>query len=95
LGGIAARKDLDRDVIDKVDRLIRKSLEYSFNSYPQISPYIKEHAQAMEEHVMRQHIELYVNDHSIDLGEQGKKAIEQLYKVYQSQNNLTTTAAIF
>jgi len=95
LGGIAARKDLDRDVIDKVDRLIRKSVEYSFNSYPQISPYIKEHAQAMEEHVMRQHIELYVNDHSIDLGEQGKKAIEQLYKVYQSQNNLTTTAVIF
>jgi 1,4-dihydroxy-6-naphthoate synthase len=95
LGGIAAKKDLPREVIDKVDRLIKKSVEYSFKSYPEISSYIKEHAQAMEESVMRQHIELYVNDHSIDLGEQGKLAIEQLFNVYKAQNNLTTNETIF
>jgi 1,4-dihydroxy-6-naphthoate synthase len=95
LGGIAAKKDLSREIIEKVDRLIRESVKFSFNSYPHISSYIKEHSQAMEENVMRQHIELYVNEHSIDLGEQGKMAIEQLFRVYQSQNNIITREAIF
>jgi 1,4-dihydroxy-6-naphthoate synthase len=95
LGGIAAKKELGSDIIEKVQRLIRKSVELSFQSYPQIAPYIKEHAQAMDEQVMRQHIELYVNDHSIDLGEQGKNAVEQLYKVYRTQNDLTTQEALF
>jgi 1,4-dihydroxy-6-naphthoate synthase len=95
LGGIAAKRELSIEIIKKVDRLIKKSVEFSFKSYPQISSYIKDHAQAMEENVMRQHIELYVNDYSIDLGEKGKKAIEQLFKVYQSQNNMTTQETIF
>jgi len=85
LGCIAAKRSLAIDVQQKVDRLIRKSLEYSFKSYPQISQYVKDHAQAMEEDVMRKHIELYVNDFSTDLKEEGKKAINQLYKVYQQQ----------
>ena len=85
LGCIAAKRSLGIDVQQKIDRLIRKSLEYSFQSYPQISQYVKDHAQAMEEDVMRKHIELYVNDFSIDLKEEGKKAINQLYNVYQQQ----------
>jgi 1,4-dihydroxy-6-naphthoate synthase len=85
LGCIATKRSLGTDVRQKVDRLIRKSLEYSFKSYPQISQYVKDHAQAMEEDVMRKHIELYVNDFSIDLKEEGKKAINQLYNVYQQQ----------
>ena len=85
LGCIAAKRSLGIDVQQKIDRLIRKSLEYSFKSYPQISQYVKDHAQAMEEDVMRKHIELYVNDFSTDLKEEGKKAINQLYNVYQQQ----------
>ncbi len=83
LGCIAANKRLPADVQAKVDRLIRKSLQYSFSHYPQISAYVKLHAQAMEEEVMRQHIELYVNNYSMDLGPEGKKAVEQFYKVYR------------
>ena len=88
LGCIAAKKNLGTEVLKKVDRLIRKSVEYSFQNYPLVSSYIKEHAQAMEEEVMRKHIELYVNDFSLDLKEAGKKAIEQLYRVYQQQKEL-------
>ncbi len=88
LGCIAAKKNLGTKVLKQVDRLIRKSLEYSFQNYPQVSSYVKEHAQAMEEEVMRKHIELYVNDFSLDLKENGKKAIEQLYWVYQQQKKL-------
>lgn len=88
LGCIAAKKSLGNEVLKKADRLIRKSLEYSFQQYPRISSYVKQHAQAMEEEVMRKHIELYVNDFSIDLKQTGKKAIEQLYRVYQQQNGI-------
>jgi 1,4-dihydroxy-6-naphthoate synthase len=88
LGCIAAQKSLGTEVLKKVDSLIRKSLEHSFQNYPQVSSYVKAHAQAMEEEVMRKHIGLYVNDFSLDLKETGKKAIEQLYRVYQQQKEL-------
>ena len=87
LGCIAAKKSLGADVIKKTDELIRKSLEYSREHYPQISSYVKQHAQAMEEDVMKKHIELYVNDFSVDLNEDGRKAIEQLYSLYQKNRS--------
>lgn len=86
LGCIAMKKSLPLDVQQQVDRLIRKSLEYAFKHYPEVSPYVKQHAQAMEETVMRQHIGLYVNEYSLSLGEEGRKAIEQFYAVYNKQN---------
>jgi 1,4-dihydroxy-6-naphthoate synthase len=66
-----------------VDALIRESLVYAFNNYPSLPDYVKQHSQAMEESVMRKHIELYVNDFSLDLGEAGNKAIDLLRSVYQ------------
>ncbi|MFL9482309.1 1,4-dihydroxy-6-naphthoate synthase [Chitinophagaceae bacterium LWZ2-11] len=83
LGGIVAKRSLSIDVIKKVDRLIRKSLEYSFDHYPAVTDYVRAHAQEMSEDVMRQHIDLYVNNYSIDLGAAGKKAVEKLLEVYQ------------
>ena len=82
LGCIAMKRSIDPATRQKVDTLIRKSVEYSFQHYPQLSGYVVEHAQAMEEEVMRKHIELYVNDYSKDLGEDGKNSIKQLYSVY-------------
>ncbi len=82
LGGIAARRSLGIETIKKVNALIRKSLEFAFAAYPQITGYVKEHAQTMSEQVMRQHIDLYVNNYSLDLGKEGKKAIRELYKVF-------------
>lgn len=78
LGGIFIRKDIPEATARQVDALIAKSLQFSFANYPTLAPYVKEHAQEMDEQVMRQHIELYVNDFSLDLGEQGHKAIEVL-----------------
>ena len=82
LGCIAAKQSLGNELHQKIEMLIRKSLLHSFSSYPAIADYIKEHAQAMNEAVMRQHIELYVNDFSVDLGEEGKKAINHFAQVY-------------
>lgn len=83
LACIAAKKSLGKDLQTKISNLIRKSVEYAFSNYPQITNYTKEHAQAMDENVMRQHIELYVNNYSIDLGVDGRKAIGQLQNVFQ------------
>ncbi|WP_308199311.1 MqnA/MqnD/SBP family protein [Chitinophaga sedimenti] len=78
LGGIVVRKSLPVSVKAQIDALIRESLEYAFERYPALPPYVKEHAQEMDESVMRQHIDLYVNQFSIDLGVEGKKAVDRL-----------------
>ena len=82
LACIAAKKTIPPDVQQKINSLIRQSVEYAFTNYPIITDYTKQHAQAMDENVMRQHIELYVNNYSVDLGEDGTKAINELFRVY-------------
>ena len=88
LGGIAAKHTLGEALIETIDRLIRKSLTYSFAQYPTLSDYVTSHAQEMDEAVMRQHIELYVNNYTMELGTQGEAAVEKLYQVYQQQSGM-------
>ncbi len=84
LGGIVAKKNLERSVIEKVDALIKQSVEYAFqNTYEKLSDYVKQHSQELSEHVMREHINLYVNNYSVALGESGKKAVIKLLKIYK------------
>lgn len=82
LGGIFIRKDIPEEIKQQVDQLIHNSLQYSYKHYPALSSYVTEHAQEMDEKVMRQHIDLYVNDFSLDLGEAGKNAVNRLMSVY-------------
>ena len=70
----------------KINRLIKKSVAFAFENYPQITDYVRSHAQEMSEAVMRQHIDLYVNNFSIDLGTEGRKAIDTLLEVYLKIN---------
>jgi len=88
LGGIAVKRTVDKLIRLKIENLIRKSLEFSFTNYPLITDYVKKHSQEMSEEVMRMHIELYVNNFSRDLGIEGKKAIEKLYEIFLSLNEL-------
>jgi len=87
LGGIVAKRSLDEATSKKVDRLIRQSIEFAFSNYPQLNDYIRLHAQEMSEEVMRKHIELYVNHFSLDLGENGRAAVQYLLNVYQNNRN--------
>jgi len=82
LGGIVAKRSLDPSLVNRVDALINLAVAYSFEKYPEISTYIREHAQEMDESVMRQHIDLYVNDFSRRLGIQGEQAVRKLLEVY-------------
>jgi 1,4-dihydroxy-6-naphthoate synthase len=82
LGGIIAHKRVDSHMALRVDALIRKSVEHAFAEYPRLSEYVQQHAQEMDPKVMKQHIDLYVNDYSLWLGEDGKKAVIELCDVY-------------
>lgn len=91
LGGIAIRRDVDVDVQNKVQRLIRKSLEFAFEQPSESLSFVREHAQEMDSKVMKQHIDLYVNDYSLALGNKGREAIECMYRYMQSQGFISST----
>ncbi|QEK52492.1 1,4-dihydroxy-6-naphthoate synthase [Pedobacter aquae] len=80
LGGIVIKRSLPDEVKLKVNRLIRKSVEFAFANPKSGLDYIRSHAQEMSEEVMYKHISLYVNQYSVDLGAEGRKAIQQLFQ---------------
>ncbi|MCD8742432.1 1,4-dihydroxy-6-naphthoate synthase [Mucilaginibacter roseus] len=79
LGGIVANRNLPAEVQHKVNRVLRKSVEYAFANPKSGLEFIRQHAQEMSEEVMYKHIELYVNKYSIELGAEGKKAIKLMF----------------
>ncbi len=87
LGGIVAKRNLDVDLLKKVDSLIKQSIEFAFSNYPELTDYIRQNSQEMEEDVMRKHIDLYVNDYSINLGDDGQNAVKEFLKIYTKQNH--------
>jgi 1,4-dihydroxy-6-naphthoate synthase len=78
LGVIVARRDLGVPLLREIERAISDSVRYAFAHSEESRPYIKAHAQEMSEEVCQKHIALYVNQHSIEMGEQGEKAVETL-----------------
>jgi len=79
LGGIVANRNLPLDVQHKINRVLRRSVEFAFENPKSGLEFIRSHAQEMSEEVMYKHIELYVNKYSVDLGDEGKKAIKLLF----------------
>ncbi|HEU0264437.1 MAG TPA: 1,4-dihydroxy-6-naphthoate synthase [Geobacterales bacterium] len=80
LGGIVARRDLGRETIGEVERLVRESLVYSRRHPAEAHAYIRSHAQEMSDEVCASHIDLYVNRFSEDVGAEGEEAIEVLFE---------------
>ena len=87
LGGIVVQRNIDKKIQIEIDNLIKKSIEFAFSNYPELNDYIKLNAQEMSEDVMRKHIDLYVNNFSINLGEIGKNTVKKLLEVYQKNSN--------
>lgn len=79
LGGIVVRRSLALDVQRAVDRVLRRSVEYAFAHRDVTLPFVRAHAQAMSDEVMFKHIDLYVNEFSVSLGVEGRRAIEGLF----------------
>jgi len=86
LGGIVANRSLPLDVQHKINRVIRRSVEFAFANPKSGLEFIRSHAQEMSEEVMYKHIDLYVNQYSVELGEEGKKAIKLLFDTAIEKN---------
>lgn len=81
LGGIVVRKDLPLEIQHKMNRVMRRSVEYAFTHPADVMPFVRMHAQAMDEAVMRAHIELYVTKFTADLGPEGRRAVEAMFNL--------------
>ena len=86
LGGIVANRSLPLDVQHKINRVLRRSVEFAFSNPKSGLEYIRSHAQEMSEEVMYKHIDLYVNKYSVELGDEGKKAIKLLFDTATEKN---------
>ena len=85
LGGIVVSRKLDREIQEKINRVLRKSVEFAFANPKSGLDFIRQHAQEMSDEVMFKHIELYVNEYSIELGREGRKAISTLFDMAEEK----------
>ncbi len=85
LGGIVIKRNLPESILHKVNRIIRRSVEYAWANPVASEAFIAQHAQEMDPAVRRQHIDLYVNQYSADLGRHGRKAVSHLFKVAEEK----------
>jgi 1,4-dihydroxy-6-naphthoate synthase len=88
LGCIIARRTLGKDLIRGVEGLIRESVLHARAHPTEPAAYIREHAQEMEDDVIQQHISLYVNEWSVDLGDDGVRAVETLFRMAEEREIL-------
>jgi len=80
LGGIVVNRRLSDDVRRRVNRVMRRSVEYAFANRGASLPFVRANAQAMSDDVMYKHIDLYVNEYSVDLGQEGRRAVALLFE---------------
>jgi 1,4-dihydroxy-6-naphthoate synthase len=80
LGGIVVNRSLPDEVKHRVNRVVRRSVEYAFAHRAASLPFVREHAQELSDEVMYRHIDLYVNEYSVDLGDEGRRAVALLFE---------------
>ncbi|HEX7004473.1 MAG TPA: 1,4-dihydroxy-6-naphthoate synthase [Trueperaceae bacterium] len=97
LGGIAALRSLGGARLAELDRAIRASLDYAYEHPDEVEPYVAEHAQEMSREVRQQHIDLYVNRYSRELGAEGRAAVAEFFRRGRERRLLPAVAedAIF
>jgi 1,4-dihydroxy-6-naphthoate synthase len=95
LGCIAVRRDFPFEIKNQINQLIKNSILYAKLHPLQNVDYIKIHSQEMDDHVIQSHIDLYVNDYSIDLGDSGKNAILYMFSKIGLQEDLLNSSYVF
>jgi 1,4-dihydroxy-6-naphthoate synthase len=80
LGCIAARKSLGTQVIEETEQAVAASIRWAYRHQDQCASYIKQHAQELDDQVVADHIKLYVNNFSMDLGDEGGAAVKELLR---------------
>ena len=78
LGGILARRDLGSDLIETIQSVVRASVEFGLQNRDETIPTMRKYAQEFNDDVLMKHVELYVNDWTVDLGDTGRAALKKL-----------------
>jgi 1,4-dihydroxy-6-naphthoate synthase len=86
LGGIAIKRTLEKETQLAVERIIKRSIEFAFENPESSAAFVAQHSQEMSAAVCRQHIDLYVNKYSLELGFDGEYAVNTLYKIALENN---------
>ena len=81
LGGIVVRRSLDTAIQQAVNRVMSRSVAYALDNPESSREYVAQYAQEMDPEVMQQHINLYVNEYTRDLGNQGKAAVQRMFDI--------------
>jgi 1,4-dihydroxy-6-naphthoate synthase len=90
LGGITIKRSIDTNIQTHINELIQMSILFAQSNLPEISDFVKCHAQEMEDDVMLQHINLYVNDNTLQIDSKGIEAVQKMAEIlkYDSALNL-------
>jgi 1,4-dihydroxy-6-naphthoate synthase len=94
LGGILARRDLPGGMAETVTGLIQDSIRYARANPDDVLPTIRRYAQELDESVIWPYVDLYVNDHTIDMGDDGRRALETLEERAQAAGLLADDAQV-
>lgn len=86
LGGIAVHRTIENSLKLQINKLLKKSVKYAMENPEQTMEYVRSYSQEMEDSVIQQHIQLYVNNYSIDLGSEGMQAIEKMYAIAEEND---------
>ena len=86
LGGIVAKRTLPQDILEKINRVMERSVAFALTNPDSSLPFVKQFAQEMDEKVMYQHINLYVNHFTKNLGNKGRAAIQLLFETALAKN---------
>ena len=81
LGGIIAQKKLGKEMLDRLNRILHRSVAYAMENPGAVMDFVRSNAQEMEDEVILKHIHLYVNDYTLDLGTEGRQAIARLFEL--------------
>lgn len=81
LGAIVINRRIPQEIAHKVERVIRRSLEYAYSDSLASFDFVRKNAREMDNSVMNNHIKLYVNKFTSDLGDDGRKAVKELFRI--------------
>lgn len=81
LGAIVIKRNITDDIALKVNRIIRRSLEYAYKDSFASYDFVAGNAREMDSTVMNNHIKLFVNEYTLNLGDLGRKAVIELFRI--------------
>ena len=86
LGGIVVNRDLPFETQKKFERVLRKSVKFAIENRGSSSEFVKCHAQEIETELVDAHINLYVNEFSVSLGEEGRRSVRKIFGILNLQH---------